>query len=109
MGGGGEEIVNMNSHHTPRLDILGSEGGMEEGGATEEGDEATCIGRGASRAENEPVSGELLGAQKHVLYSAMNFLEVKGVNTGEEFGEESEFTRVEVGNKRVKGTGIPGT
>ena len=51
----------------------------------------------------------MLGAEIHIIDGAVDFLEVKGINTGEEFGEESKLEGVEVGNERVKGTGIPST
>ena len=108
-GESGEEKMNMNGHKPPRLDILGGESGMEKRGATKEGDKTSCIGGGAGRAKDKPVGRELLGAEIHIIDGAVDFLEVKGINTGMEFGEERKFAGVEMGNKRVKGTGIPGS
>ena len=101
------EIVYMDSHQPPRLDILGGESGMEERGATEERDETTSIGRGAGRAEDEPISRKLLGAQSHVINCTVDLLEVESIDTGEEFGEEGKFAGVETRDESIKGPCVP--
>jgi len=101
--------MDMHRHQTPRLDELGSEGGMEKRGTTEERYKAARTRGGTSRTKYMPVRRELLGTKVHIIHCAVDLLEVESVNTGEKLGEEGKLTGVEVGNKRVKGTGIPGT
>ena len=107
-GGSRYEMVYVDGHQPPRLDILGGESGMMKKGTTKERDETTCARRGAGGAKDKPIRGKLLGTEEHVVKGAVHFLEVEGIDTGEEFGEESKLAGVEVGNESVKSAGVPG-
>ena len=99
--------MDVSRHEAPRLDDLGGERGMEKRGATEEGDEAASIGRGAGGAEDKPIRREPLRAETHVIYGAVHFLQVQCINPRQQFSKKGKLASVEAGVEGVEGPGVP--